>query len=518
MADNSLITQAQFREFVDRSDERLDKLELDSPKPQHISLSADGWTEDSGDTAYPFKYTFAVDGVRSDHRAAIILTADSAVVANDSGLCATVEAAENCVIFKSRAKPAETIDGKLFLFFPATEKTVTWADLPDKPVVVKAGDTTMWDCDTEWPESNDVGFHKICDCAPVLSDFSNGGTMLLATDEGDIEFPFSAEEITDLGSGASTYSFIFVFIPAEAVGVDLGGATFTEVGTYFNPSVGDYLYVSITIPGYKGFSQEKIAPSHLYRIDWEQNNESKPDAIKNRPFGDLPYGSDTLSWDGNTDGLESLGSGAFFKLSDVVMRIEQLRACTVRVLENGEITTINLLSTYHDDITEFATGAYSVQQFMIVVSDGGVGANLDGIVFSEPGIYVANPESSGKRFVSLTHEGSTAFPSIKKLDKKYLPTQYFEATLGTTWTEDTTLGVKTQEVAIEGVLASHTAKVDHTYNGDHTAESYQQYVEAETQYQSYVTPGFAETYDGGVKFYIFGDAPTVEIPIIVEVI
>ena len=91
------------------------------------------------------------------------------------------------------------------------------------------------------------------------------------------------------------------------------------------------------------------------------------------------------------------------------------------------------------------------------------------------------------------------------------------ATIGTNWTEDATTGVKSQSIAIDGVLASHTAKVDHVYSGDSSAESYTTFVEEETQFLDYITNGFAKTYDGGITFYIFDAANTVNIPIIVEV-
>lgn len=95
--------------------------------------------------------------------------------------------------------------------------------------------------------------------------------------------------------------------------------------------------------------------------------------------------------------------------------------------------------------------------------------------------------------------------------------QTFYATIGTNWTEDTTTGVKSQSVAIDGVLASHTAKVDHVYTGDGSAESYTVFVEEETQFLDFITNGFAKTYDGGITLYIFDEASTVDIPIIVEV-
>ena len=94
----------------------------------------------------------------------------------------------------------------------------------------------------------------------------------------------------------------------------------------------------------------------------------------------------------------------------------------------------------------------------------------------------------------------------------------FTATIGTTWTENEDTGVKSQSVPITGVLAKHTAKVDHDYTGNGTSDGYAAFVEAENQYLSFITNGYAETYDGGIAFYIFGDAPTVEIPIVVEVV
>lgn len=93
----------------------------------------------------------------------------------------------------------------------------------------------------------------------------------------------------------------------------------------------------------------------------------------------------------------------------------------------------------------------------------------------------------------------------------------YTATIGTTWTEDSNTGVKTQSVAIPGVLASQTATVDHVYTGSGTSDDYAAFVEAENQYLTYITNGYAETYDGGIKFTIFGDANTVSIPIVVEV-
>lgn len=93
----------------------------------------------------------------------------------------------------------------------------------------------------------------------------------------------------------------------------------------------------------------------------------------------------------------------------------------------------------------------------------------------------------------------------------------YTAAIGTAWVEDENTGVKTQSVAIAGVTAQNTALVDHVYTGAGTSDDYAAFVEAENQYLTCITNGYAETYDGGIKFTIFGDANTVAIPIVAEV-
>lgn len=105
---------------------------------------------------------------------------------------------------------------------------------------------------------------------------------------------------------------------------------------------------------------------------------------------------------------------------------------------------------------------------------------------------------------------------LEALDQRKGSTTY-TATIGTTWTEDSNTGVKTQSVAIAGVTAQSIAMVDHVYTGSGTSDDYAAFVEAENQYLNCITNGYAETYDGGIKFTIFGDANTVAIPIVAEV-
>lgn len=120
-----------------------------------------------------------------------------------------------------------------------------------------------------------------------------------------------------------------------------------------------------------------------------------------------------------------------------------------------------------------------------------------------------------------TASGVASLDTTGKVPASQLPeissVKTYTATIGTTWVEDSNTGVKTQSVAIPGVKASNTATVDHAYTGNGTSDDYAAFVEAENQYLTYITNGYAETYDGGIKFTIFGDANTVAIPIVAEV-
>lgn len=137
----------------------------------------------------------------------------------------------------------------------------------------------------------------------------------------------------------------------------------------------------------------------------------------------------------------------------------------------------------------------------------------DPITPSAIGAIASTAKGTAGGVASLGADGkvpSSQLPEISSV-------KTYTATIGTTWTENEDTGVKTQTVAIPGVLASHTAKVDHAYTGTTTSPDYEGFVEAENQYLTCITNGYAETVAGGIKFTIFGDANTVSIPIVAEV-
>ena len=139
--------------------------------------------------------------------------------------------------------------------------------------------------------------------------------------------------------------------------------------------------------------------------------------------------------------------------------------------------------------------------------------NPHGVKAAQVGAIPASAKGAASGVASLGTDGKVPESQLPEISA----VKTYTATIGTTWTENEDTGVKSQNVAIDGVLAKHTAKVDHAYTGDGTSDGYAAFVEAENQYLTYITNGYAETYDGGIKFTIFGDANTVAIPIVAEV-
>lgn len=116
--------------------------------------------------------------------------------------------------------------------------------------------------------------------------------------------------------------------------------------------------------------------------------------------------------------------------------------------------------------------------------------------------------------LKLEQEGSAA---TIKIDGSVGGSTFYEATIGTNWTENEDTGVKSQTVAITGVTGNDNAHVEPRYTGDGTSDGYAAFVTQKNQFFTNITNGYAQTVDGGITFYIFGDANTVSIPVVVEV-
>lgn len=174
----------------------------------------------------------------------------------------------------------------------------------------------------------------------------------------------------------------------------------------------------------------------------------------------------------------------------------------------GYVTTHNESDAAHPDIREALNGKAAGKHASQHGANGSDPITPDAI-----GAIATTAKGTAGGVASLDTDGKVPANQLPEISS----VKTYTATIGTTWTEDSNTGVKTQSVAIPGVKASSTATVDHAYTGSGTSDDYAAFVEAENQYLTYITNGYAETYDGGIKFTIFGDANTVAIPIVAEV-
>ena len=174
----------------------------------------------------------------------------------------------------------------------------------------------------------------------------------------------------------------------------------------------------------------------------------------------------------------------------------------------GYVSTHNQSVDAHADIREALNGKAAGKH----ASQHGTNGS-DPITPSAIGAIATTAKGTAGGVASLGTDGKVPASQLPEISS----VKTYTATIGTTWVEDENTGVKTQSVAIAGVTAQNTALVDHAYTGAGTSDDYAAFVEAENQYLNCITNGYAETYNGGIKFTIFGDANTVSIPIVAEV-
>lgn len=132
--------------------------------------------------------------------------------------------------------------------------------------------------------------------------------------------------------------------------------------------------------------------------------------IDNSPFETI--GGDTLTWDGNTEGLENI-DGAFWKISDAAPSIEELShgySLTIRSPE-GENTFTEA------DVPIPETGPVIIGEFCIIIPED---TNGDGFVIGKGTYFLGDSTTYTSSF---TINGYTGF-TITKLKSEYLPVDY----------------------------------------------------------------------------------------------
>lgn len=92
----------------------LDAAKADVTVRTVFSVPVSGWGS-SGNTAYPYKATLAVDGVDINTRADVVLDVTSANAAGAAGVCSVAETVAGGVVLLAKYKPTAEIKGEMYL-------------------------------------------------------------------------------------------------------------------------------------------------------------------------------------------------------------------------------------------------------------------------------------------------------------------------------------------------------------------------------------------------------------------
>lgn len=267
-------------------------------------------------------------------------------------------------------------------------------------------------------------FVQVSDATPTLADLQRGGmhsgdgwcytfsadTVQAAPDSEDV---LMAAAYNDDKTGVSQ---IFVLLKDN---VTMDTVTFAKKGIYVGMVAGymDGKQEYITINGYDGFTkvvpvETKYMPEHLQ-------------------FGDVATG-DTLTWDGNANGLVSVSLAEGIDLVKVSDFAPSYSEC-VSAFNGAGINafacinnTTSEMEIASDSITQLSDGVTVVTEAIFFVQESGVGVMIDTLTFPEAGTYLAcvlQEDGSSMYVSSVTVSGYTGFTSIKRIDPKYVPSE-----------------------------------------------------------------------------------------------
>lgn len=207
--------------------------------------------------------------------------------------------------------------------------------------------------------------------------------------------------------------------------------TMTPVGIMFGSHI-DGTAIGVVIEQEMAMGEDVVLSTGLWLIAYGANSSTRilsvtipgKETIKQLDskflnpalqFGETTVTGDTLTWDGNTDGLVSVVE-SFYKVADNIVTADELA--------NGFSYTFDYGEVVEGPAIELANGVLSDGDAVIFVDENGAGAIIEalGVAFPEPGIYLAG--QIGEFYVSsLTIPGYNGFgtTTIKTIDAKYLP-------------------------------------------------------------------------------------------------
>lgn len=179
------------------------------------------------------------------------------------------------------------------------------------------------------------------------------------------------------------------------------------------PCGGFYLGDGLTMDG----NTLKSSGGKQVQTDWNQNDTTAKDYIKNRPGG-YEEGFE-ITWDGDTTGRAKITMeggagmpGVWYKVSDKILTADQIIGGTITLIQNGATKQLDVL----DEVISEKEFGYAVGDFTVLIAmkQGTFNVNRANISIPETGVYFINVDST-------TYISSLSNITVHPFDDKYIP-------------------------------------------------------------------------------------------------
>lgn len=139
--------------------------------------------------------------------------------------------------------------------------------------------------------------------------------------------------------------------------------------------------------------------------DWNQNDSTAADYVKNRPFY-TAWPVPTVLIEETTAPFEDVGGGHYFTSLQ-----------STNILSVGETYTVSWDGTLYESVCTDAGGASAIGNLSIMGAGSDTGEPF--IIFENSSIQIGTLDTSASHTISISRLGA---PEIVKIDEKYLPT------------------------------------------------------------------------------------------------
>lgn len=309
------------------------------------------------------------------------------------------------------------------------ELTPDWEKIDGRPFGESTtyGDTLTWDGNTDGKAIvGDMVCH-ISDAVPTIEDCANG---VMAT---------FADSSTAMGTATPIGEGLLMLADSEGIlcvatdNLEFNGMVFPKKGIYV---IYDGLYVSsLTINGYNGFEKTEITPVPSKYLDFIETSHS-----------------DTVTWDGNTDGLSCI-EGMAYKVTDASPTFSEAQSGGSYTICAGSEFIHKTFTSEHvvDALVTLGVDGFLIYGEVGIVCLGiADDFDMDGLVLAK-GLYVFSAD--GLYVSSFTTNGYDGFPK-GQLKKEYLPepTVFYIGTTDKYIYKDAELTVKLTRAELASVV------------------------------------------------------------------